>query len=163
MNECEHMSVVFIKLKQKLHSTNVIGSIAFVLIKMNVDYTKYCDSKIIKFDDFFIIQTLQCLQAAPFAFRLHYEKFIRKIILQTYGTEHSNGILMCSSIRVLPCEPESCTCLMVRNLGLSSPAIISFCVMRRSGEDFVKGTRAIGRVAWGGSGASSIGEMSSEH
>lgn len=48
MNECEHMSVVFIKLKQKLHSTNVIGSIAFVLIKMNVDYTKYCDSKIIK-------------------------------------------------------------------------------------------------------------------
>lgn len=62
----------------------------------------------------------------------------------------------------LPCE-ASCTCLMVRNLGRSSPAMISFWVILRSGDDFCRGTSAIGRVACGGRGASIIGEMSSEH
>lgn len=54
----------------------------------------------------------------------------------------------------------SSVCLMVRNLGRSSPATISFW-FRRSGDDFWTGTRDPIARTWGGT--TSIGDGSSEH
>jgi hypothetical protein len=57
---------------------------------------------------------------------------------------------------MLPCA--SC-CLLVINFGRSSPATISFWVIRRSGDGFCTGTSAPIAMACG----TSIGDISSEH